>query len=55
MHKESNNETMASDESSPDNGYDENGKKINNNGGNTTDYLYDKKRKCYFSTDVKDC
>lgn len=38
-HKEGNNETVASDKSSPDNGYDENGKKINNNGGNTTDYL----------------
>ena len=52
-HKESNNETMASDESSPDNGYDENGKKINNNGGNTTDYLYDKNGNVISSTDVK--
>jgi RHS repeat-associated protein len=30
----------AQEEDSPDNGYDENGNKINDNGGDTTDYLY---------------
>jgi hypothetical protein len=40
-------------EDSPDNGYDKNGKKINNNGGDTTDYLYDEKGKIIGSTSVK--
>ena len=33
-------DAQEEDEDSPDNGYDENGNKINDNGGDTTDYLY---------------
>ncbi|TBX68333.1 hypothetical protein EZL74_08460 [Flavobacterium silvisoli] len=36
-----------------DNGYDKNGKQINNNGGNTTDYLYDSNGKIISSTSVE--
>ncbi|CAA7386973.1 RHS repeat-associated core domain-containing protein [Chryseobacterium fistulae] len=38
---------------SPYNGYDKNGRKINNNGGNTTDYMYDEQGKVIGSTSVK--
>lgn len=37
---------------SPDNGYDKNGKKINNNGGDTTDYMYDDNGNVISSTSV---
>jgi hypothetical protein len=37
----------------PDNGYDENGKQINNNGGDTTDYMYDKYGHVLSSTSVE--
>ncbi|KAF5274468.1 hypothetical protein FQR65_LT17005 [Abscondita terminalis] len=37
----------------PDNGYDKNGKKINDNGGNTTDYMYDDNGNVMSSTSVK--
>jgi RHS repeat-associated protein len=40
-------------ETSPDNGYDENGKQINNNGGDKTDYVYNKDGKVVSSTSVK--
>lgn len=40
-------------EDSPDNGYDKNGKKINNNGGDTTDYKYDDNGKIIASTKVE--
>ena len=33
-------DAQEEDEDSPDNGYDENGNKINDKGGDTTDYLY---------------
>ncbi|SFD47488.1 hypothetical protein [Flavobacterium phragmitis] len=36
-----------------DNGYDQNGKQINNKGGDTTDYLYDEKGNIIESTNVK--
>lgn len=36
-----------------DNGYDQNGKQINNKGGDTTDYLYDNKGNIIESTNVK--
>lgn|GEM_PF-4377475 len=36
-----------------DNGYDENGKQINNNGGDTTDYMYDKDGNVISSTSVE--
>jgi RHS repeat-associated protein len=38
---------------SPDNGYDEKGKLINNNGGDKTDYKYNKEGKVISSTSVK--
>jgi len=38
---------------SDDNGYDKNGKQINKNGGDTTDYRYDDKGKIIESTNVK--
>lgn len=41
------------DDVQPDNGYDKNGKKINNNGGDTTDYRYDDSDKVISSTSVK--
>ncbi|MFM9988352.1 RHS repeat-associated core domain-containing protein [Flavobacterium sp.] len=37
----------------PDNGYDKNGKQINNNGGDTTDYMYDDKGNIISSTSVQ--
>ncbi|MDR6548698.1 hypothetical protein J2810_004788 [Chryseobacterium rhizosphaerae] len=40
-------------EDSPDNGYDKNGKKINNNGGDKTDYRYDDNGNVISSTSVK--
>ncbi|KFF27909.1 RHS repeat protein [Chryseobacterium vrystaatense] len=41
------------DDMQPDNGYDKNGKKINNNGGDTTDYRYDDNGNVISSTNVK--
>ncbi|WP_390455546.1 hypothetical protein [Chryseobacterium sp. Alg-005] len=43
----------AENDDEPDNGYDKNGKKINNNGGDTTDYIYDSNGKVISSTSVK--
>lgn len=40
-------------EDSPDNGYDKNGNKINNNGGDKTDYKYDDNGNVISSTSVK--
>lgn len=40
-------------DASPDNGYDENGKQINNNGGDKTDYIYNKDGGVVSSTSVK--
>lgn len=44
---------MHMDDMQPDNGYDKNGKKINNNGGDTTDYRYDDNGNVISSTNVK--
>ncbi|AZB18817.1 type IV secretion protein Rhs [Chryseobacterium indologenes] len=49
-HKET---TIIEDNDSPYNGYDKNGKKINNNGGDTTDYMYDDNGNVISSTSVK--
>ncbi|WP_410493579.1 RHS repeat-associated core domain-containing protein [Chryseobacterium sp. JV274] len=47
------NHVMHMDDMQPDNGYDKNGKKINNNGGDTTDYRYDDNGNVISSTSVK--
>lgn len=47
------NHTIHSEDMQPHNGYDKNGKKINDNGGNTTDYMYDDNGKVISSTSVK--
>ncbi|ASW74898.1 RHS repeat-associated core domain-containing protein [Chryseobacterium piperi] len=47
------NHLAHSEDMQPDNGYDKNGKKINDNGGDTTDYLYDDQGKVIGSTSVK--
>ena len=47
------NHAMHSGDMEPDNGYDKNGKKINDNGGNTTDYRYDDNGNIVSSTSVK--
>lgn len=44
---------MHMDDMQPDNGYDKNGKKINNNGGDTTDYRYEDNGNVISSTNVK--
>jgi|GEM_PF-6268054 len=47
------NHGMHMGEMQPDNGYDKNGKKINNDGGDKTDYIYDDNGKVTSSTNVK--
>ncbi|RUT71684.1 hypothetical protein D0817_03085 [Flavobacterium cupreum] len=47
------NHVMHQMDSPDDNGYDENGKQINNKGGDTTDYMYDKDGNIISSTSVR--
>jgi RHS repeat-associated protein len=46
-------ENKESSDGDDDNGYDENGNEINKNGGDTTDYIYDKEGNVISSTSVK--
>ncbi|MCT3833551.1 hypothetical protein HZP56_08365 [Elizabethkingia anophelis] len=47
------NHALHLEDTQPDNGYDESGRKINNNGGDDVDYLYDQNGNIISSTKVK--